>query len=41
MEEDAEELVEEHNLETELVVEFDKLNPELDAALEEEPSYAV
>ncbi|GKU99826.1 hypothetical protein SLEP1_g12613 [Rubroshorea leprosula] len=41
MEEDAEELVEERNLEVELVAEYDQLDPELDAALEEELSHAI
>ncbi|GKU99479.1 hypothetical protein SLEP1_g12329 [Rubroshorea leprosula] len=41
MEEDAEELVEERNLEAELAAEYDQLDPELDAALEEELSHAV
>ncbi|GLU06323.1 hypothetical protein SLE2022_233660 [Rubroshorea leprosula] len=41
MEEDAEELVEERNLEAELAAEYDQLDLELDAALEEELSHAV
>ncbi|GKV51351.1 hypothetical protein SLEP1_g58018 [Rubroshorea leprosula] len=41
MEEDVEELIEEHNLEAELAAKYDQLDPKLDAALEEELSHVV